>query len=287
MSLLGTLTSGVSALKTFSKSLEVIGNNIANVNTTAFKGASSTFEDTFSNTLQAASTTDSAVQVGTGVQIAGISTNFTQGSLSSTGNTTDLAVSGNGYFMVQDSSGAKFVTRDGSFHFDTNGNLLNAENMSVLDSTGKTIQVGGFNASGAAVPYGSLASVSIGSDGTITAFATDGTAYSGPVAGPPPTTTPTKVGLVSVPDQSKLMKTGQNLFDFGAAGVTVPSSGSPSVAGANGLGKIQSGELELSNVDLTEQFSDLITAQRSFQAASRLITVSDSVLDEIVNLKRS
>lgn len=280
MSLLGTLTSGVSALKTFSKSLEVIGNNVSNVNTTGYKSQGTNFADTFSNTLRAASSADSAVQIGTGVQIASINTNFKQGSLTSTGNVADLAISGNGYFMVKDAGGAVYATRDGSFHFDTSGNLLNAQNMSVLDSTGAAITVEGQDSGGATVNFPELASVSIASDGTITAFAADGTAYTGPAG------TPFQVGVLAIADQSKLMKSGGNLYDFSATGATMPSSGTPSVAGSNGLGKIQSGELELSNVDLTEQFSDLITSQRSFQAASRLITVSDSVLEDIVNLKR-
>lgn len=282
MSLLGTLTSGVSALKTFGKSLEVIGNNIANVNTTAYKGSSTNFADSFSNTLRAASATDSAAQIGTGVQLGGINTNFKQGSLTNTGNTTDLAISGNGYFLVQDASGANFATRDGSFHFDTGGNLVNAQNMAVLDSTGAAIKIEGRDAANAVVPYSQLASVSIGSDGTITAFATDGTSYTGPNGGATPPA-PWKVGMLGIPDQSKLMKVGANLYDFGATGVVAGDIGAPA---ANGLGKIQSGQLELSNVDLTEQFSDLITSQRSFQAASRLITVSDTVLEDIVNLKR-
>lgn len=276
MSLLGTLTSGVSALKTFGKSLEVIGNNIANVNTTAYKGSSTNFADTFSNTLRAASPADSGVQVGTGVQIGTINTNYKQGSLTSTGNISDLAISGNGYFLVQDAAGANYVTRDGGFHFDTSGNLLNAQNMAVLDSTGAAIVVSGKDSGGATVPYSNLASVSIASDGTITAFATDGTATAGQ-----------SVGLLGVADQSKLMKVGANLYDFAATGATLTGAGSTlGVPGTSGLGKVQSGELELSNVDLTEQFSDLITSQRSFQAASRLITVSDSLLEDIVNLKR-
>jgi flagellar hook protein FlgE len=276
MSLLGTLTSGVSALKTFGKSLEIIGNNIANVNTTAYKGSSSNFADTFSNTLRSASTADSAVQVGTGVQIGGINTNFKQGSLTSTGNGTDLAVSGNGYFVVQDAVGSNYATRDGSFHFDSNGNLLNAQNLSVLDNAGAKIVVAGKDAAGAAVAFSNLASVSIGTDGTVTAFAADGTS-----------TASGQVGLLAVSDESKLMKTGANLFDFAATGASITGATSTlGTPGTNGLGKVESGELELSNVDLTEQFSDLITAQRSFQAASRLITVSDTVLDDIVNLKR-
>src|SRR5690348_4602372 len=114
MALIGSLTSGVSALKAFSKGLELIGNNIANVNTTGYKSSSASFADTFSNTLRSASASgDSAIQVGTGVQIAGITTSFAQGSLSTTGNSSDLGISGNGYFVVQDANGKNFATRDG------------------------------------------------------------------------------------------------------------------------------------------------------------------------------
>jgi flagellar hook protein FlgE len=114
MPLIGTLTSGVSAVRTFSKGLEVIGANIANVNTTAYKSSSISYSDTFSNTLRAASATDSGVQIGTGVQVSGISTNYTGGPLVSTGRSEDLGISGSGYFVVQDNAGNRFATRDGS-----------------------------------------------------------------------------------------------------------------------------------------------------------------------------
>ena len=266
MALIGTLTSGVSALRTFSKGLEVIGSNIANVNTTAYKSSSTGFKDTFSNTLRAASAAsgDSAIQIGTGVQIGNITTNFSQGSLSSTGKSTDLGVSGLGYFAVQNSSGFNYATRDGSFHFDTGGNLVNGQGLNVLDATGAAITVAN---------YANVASISIGTDGTVNVFYSDGT-----------TDNSQMVGLLKVADESKLMKQGSNLYDFGATGTVI---GDLAGAGTNGLGNIQSGTLELSNVDLTDQFSELITTQRSFQAGSRLITVSDSVLEDIVNLKRS
>jgi flagellar hook protein FlgE len=267
MALIGTLTSGVSALRTFSKGLEVIGSNIANVNTTAYKGASTSFKDTFSNTLRAATGAagDSAVQIGTGVQIGGITTNFTQGSLSTTGKGTDLAVSGNGYFAVQNGAGVNYATRDGSFHFDTTGNLVNGEGMSVLDTAGAAISIPN---------YDTVASFSIGTDGTVNVFYDDGTTLA----------TPQVVGLLKIADETKLMKQGGNLYDFGATGTVV---GDIAGAGTNGLGDIRSHTLEMSNVDLTDQFAELITTQRSFQAGSRLITVSDSVLEDIVNLKRS
>jgi flagellar hook protein FlgE len=266
MALIGTLTSGITALKTFSKGLEVIGNNIANVNTTGYKSSSTSFADTFSNTLRSASSAagNSAVQVGTGVQVAGISTNFTQGSLSSTGRGTDLGISGTGYFVVQDgTSGPKYATRDGSFHWDTSGNLVNSQGFNVLDTTGTKINVSN---------YATAASISIATDGTVTSFGSDG---SSTAAG--------QIGLLKVPDESKLMKQGTNLFDYSNTGAVATDLGAPTV---EGRGRIQSGTLELSNVDLTEQFSELITTQRSFQAGSRLITVSDTVLEDIVNLKR-
>ena len=272
MALIGTLTSGISALKSFSKGLEVIGNNIANVNTTGYKSSSASYSDSFSNTLRAASTAagDSSVQVGTGVQLAGISTNYTQGSLSGTGVGSNLGISGNGYFVVEDANGGKFATRDGSFKWDTDGKLVNAQGYSVLSSTGTPIQ---YPTPDPADPAKTPTSVSIGTDGTVTAFYADG--HSDTSAG--------QVGLIRIPDETKLMKQGNNLYDFGATGAVVTDLTTP---GTSGLGSIQSGKLELSNVDLTEQFSELITTQRSFQAGSRLITVSDTVLEDIVNLKR-
>ncbi len=266
MALIGTLTSGVSALRTFSKGLELIGNNIANIDTTAYKSSSASYTDSFSNTLRAASAAggDAAVQVGTGVQVSGINTNFTQGSLSSTGVITDLGVSGQGYFVVQDGNGVNYATRDGSFNLDSGGNLVNAKGYNVLDSTGTKITVAN---------YSQAASVSISSDGTVTAFDSSGKA-----------TATQKVGLLTIPDETKLMKQGGSLYDFSATGAVVTDI---STASTGGHGTIQSGTLELSNVDLTEQFSNLITTQRSFQAGSRLITVSDTVLEDVVNLKRS
>ena len=257
---------GVSGLNAAASNLDVIGNNIANVNTTAYKSSSVSFADTFSNTLRAASSAsgDTSIQIGTGVQVSGMSTNYTQGSLSSTGNATDLAVSGSGYFVVRDANGMNYATRDGAFHFDSSGDLVNAQGFSVVDATGAKINVPN---------YSSVSSVSVGTDGTVTAFMSDGTS-----------TSTQKVGLLNIPDQAKLMKQGNNLYDFSNAGTTVSNITTP---GGSGVGTIESGQLELSNVDLTEQFSNLITTQRSFQAGARLITVSDSVLDDVVNLKRS
>src|SRR5450432_1423032 len=111
MALIGSLTSGVSALESFEKGLEVIGDNVANVNTTGFKGAQVAYSDSFSNLLHQSAPSSpsglgsdvSAEQIGTGVQIAGVASNFAQGTLTTTGSDTDIGISGNGFFSVRDS----------------------------------------------------------------------------------------------------------------------------------------------------------------------------------------
>jgi len=131
MALLNSLNSGVTALKTFSRSLEVIGDNIANVNTTAFKGSRARNEDTFSDLLQRSAPSDGetpnrdAIQVGTGVQLASVRQAFTQGSISTTGIPSDLAISGNGFFVVRnEATGEVFATRAGDFRIDDRGALM-------------------------------------------------------------------------------------------------------------------------------------------------------------------
>jgi flagellar hook protein FlgE len=276
MSLISSLDSGISALDSFNQGLQVIGNNIANINTTAFKASNASFADSLSDTLQAASpgSDAAAMQIGTGVQMAGINTDFAQGSLVQTGVVTNLAVSGNGYFVVQNpSTSAAYATRDGTFSFDSSGNLINAQSYKVLDGTGAVVSISNcVNPAGTAMTSANTSSVTIGTDGTVTAYDSSGTAYTGQ-----------KVGLLTVTNQSKLMNQGNNLYNFAATGATLAAN--LGTANTGSLGSIQSGQIEQSNVDLTTQFGNMITAQRSFEAASRVVTVSDSILNTIVNLK--
>jgi flagellar hook protein FlgE len=276
MSLISSLDSGISALDSFNEGLQVIGNNIANINTTAFKASNTSFADSLSNTLQGASPTSdtAAMQIGTGVQVSGINTDFSQGSMVQTGVVTNLAVSGNGYFVVQNpSTSGNFATRDGTFSFNSSGNLITAHGYKVVDGTGAAVAISNcVSAAGTAITPANVSSVTVGTDGTVTAYDASGTAYTGQ-----------KVGLLTVTNQSKLMSEGNNLYDFSATGATLAANlGTPNTGS---LGSIQSGYLEQSNVDLTTQFGDMITSQRSFEAASRVITVSDSILNTIVNLK--
>ena len=292
MSLIGTLTSGVSAMRAFTKSLEVIGNNIANVNTVGFKGSSVSFSDSFSNTLRssdpstATTSNQSAIQVGTGVQLSQITTKFTQGALSTTGLNTDLGISGNGFFLVENPADSQlFASRAGNFRVDDKGYLVTYQGFRVQGATGGTggatpVAPSGFSNIQLGTPpvNTELTSFSISKSGNLTEFYSDGTSV-----------TTNQLLLQNYKDPSALVKQGDNLFTgFTAAGIigpTTPTVAANSPAG-NGLGSIQAGTLELANVDLTDEFANMITTQRSFQASSRLITVSDTVLEDIVNLKR-
>jgi flagellar hook protein FlgE len=290
MSLIGTMGSGVSALRTFMKGLEVIGNNIANVNTTGFKASSAKYSDSFSNILQRSApsgtntTNTSSTGIGTGVTLSGVSTNFNQGSLASTGRDTDLGISGSGFFHVKNSvDGSEFATRSGNFRWSDQGFLVNPAGLRVQGLTGAGLAaVGDIELS--TPPAGTQRqSVSIDRSGNVIEFYSDGTSA-----------TTGQILLQSFNDPSALTNEGNNLYSSlisagpigAAAGSSDLQTGTVNVPGENGLGTIQSGTLELSNVDLTDQFANLITTQRSFQAGSRLVTVSDTVLEDIVNLKR-
>lgn len=294
MSLIGTMGSGVSALRTFMKGLEVIGNNIANVNTTSFKASEAKYSDSFSNILQrsAPSTSNTsntpAAGVGTGVQLSGISTNYSQGSLASTGRDTDLGISGQGFFHVKNPvDGAEYATRAGDFRWTDDGYLVTSQGFRVQGAVKSSASVTSLDSVGdiklGTPPTGTQRqSVTIDRSGNVVEFYSDGTSV-----------TTNRLLLQNFNDTSALVKEGGNLYSgLIAAGPIGATTGSDLAAtgvnnpGENGLGNIQSGTLELSNVDLTDQFANLITTQRSFQAGSRLITVSDGVLEDIVNLKQ-
>ena len=274
--MLRSLNSGVSGLQQMQERLDVIGNNIANVNTTGFKDGRVDFEDSFSQTLSAG-VNGNPMQVGTGVGTAAITNQFTQGTISRTGNVNDLAVSGNGFFQVRDNvNNRNYVTRDGTFHVDDAGYLVTDAGMRVqgFNDTGLTTR-GDIVIDNAGAPGGStspISSYAIDNQGMIRVRLVDGTEY---VRG--------QVLLQTFSNPQALSKEGNNLYTVGSAAGALPAISAPET---NGLGSIVSGALELSNVDLANEFADLITTQRAFQANARIITTSDEVLQELVNLKR-
>lgn len=256
--LLRSLGAGVSGLKNFQTDLDVIGNNIANVDTYGFKKSRVNFEDMFSQQLQGAQssggTSQNAIQVGLGSQSGSIDNIVTAGTPTSTGNPYDLAIDGDGYFKVQDTNGDFYYTRAGDFKLDNNGDLVNSQGMTLLNTANGTINLSG------------LSSFSIAKDGKVTGTKTDGSAVSlGTVA------------LYTFPNAAGLEKDGNSLYSPTAA------SGA---AGTTGTGTIVQNALEGSNVDLTDEMTNLIEAQRAYQANAQTITTADQVLQTLVGLKR-
>jgi len=255
--MLRSLNTAISGLQQFQGQIDVVGNNIANVNTTGFKTARTDFEDSFSQALAGPNT-----QVGSGVSTAATSSNYNQGAITNTEVGTDLAISGEGFFVVRNTVDDKqYATRAGDFHFDSTGYLVTTDGLRVQGSTGDLL-----------VDPATVASFNIDRNGFINVTKTDGTTV---VSG--------QVMLQKFSNPNALVKEGDNLYSGTAAAGPLAAIAAPQT---NGLGSIQSGALELSNVDLTNEMSNLIVAQRAFQANARIITTSDEVLQEVVNLKR-
>jgi flagellar hook protein FlgE len=266
-----SMDSAVSALDQFQQQLDVIGNNIANVNTAGFKSADVEFADALSENVGAnAAGTE---QVGTGVLTSSITNQFTQGTTSSTGVPTNMAVNGNGFFLVKDpSSGQEYVTRDGNFTVE-NGFLVTSTGMRVqgyTDSTDTTVGDIQINNSGA--PGGdtsALSSYNFAANGTVTLTLADGTQYNGG-----------QIVLQNFTSPTQLVSVGNNLY-------TNMANAGPATAaapGSNGNGNLQIGSLEMSNVDLAGQLTSLITTQRAYEANAKVITTSDEILQDLVNL---
>lgn len=310
--MLRSLFSGVSGMKSQQTKMDVIGNNIANANTTAFKASRVMFKDMLSQTMQSASApTDAATvttatgiggtnpkQAGLGVAIAGIDTDMSQGALQPTGRSTDVAIQGNGFFIVAEKQGANAYfryTRDGGFTLDASGNLVTSEGLHVLGSMVDTPSATGpvtFNPdlSAATAPALSaleaikipltdpttatnpskLKSFSIEKDGTIRAIYTDNPIVIG------------KIAIANFQNEAGLEKLGSNLYK------NTSNSGNAEVGAPNekGAGSLEQGFLEMSKVDLANEFTEMIITSRAFQANSRTITTSDEMLQELLNLKR-
>ncbi|MGG1655150.1 flagellar basal body rod protein FlgG [Geobacillus stearothermophilus] len=267
--MLRSMYSGIGAMRNFQTKLDVIGNNIANVNTYGFKKGRTIFKDLMSQTISGASGPNAGAgrggtnpkQVGLGSQLAAIDTVHTQGSLQTTGRVLDLAISGDGFFVVGDASGNnRMYTRAGNFYLDSQGYIVNADGQYLLGVGNSRLQI----------PTDAK-SLSIGADGKVTIVDASGTL-----------STIGTIQLAKFANNDGLEKAGNNLFRE-TTNSGAPTTGAP---GANGTGTIVSGALEMSNVDLAEEFTEMIVAQRGFQANTRIITTSDEILQELVNLKK-
>lgn len=324
------LDTGTSALLTGSEKLRVHGNNIANLQTIAFKGSTMLFTDAFSQTKQQSAASSgstgsntSTAQIGTGTKVGAIIRDYSQGSLQKSNNEEHLAIEGKGWFQVLNSiNGEKFVTRDGSFKVDDQGYMVTKQGYRlqgevVAPATEPTYTVTEVNselvftkdAAGAgASTIGSLSkaySVTIGTgltkDASVVSFTDQEVNDAAPrvqsmsfnesgqmqlslsngdsfVRG--------NILLMQFKDEQGLSSESGGLFSgFAPAGQETFSIGSSKpLTGA--LGAIKQRTLEGANVDLTLEFAEIIGSQKYVQAASRIITTADRILEEVVNLKR-
>ncbi|WP_346207239.1 flagellar basal body rod protein FlgG [Caldifermentibacillus hisashii] len=282
--MLRSMYSGISGMKNMQTKLDVIGNNIANVNTFGFKKGRITFKDAMYQSIGSASEgTDTRgginpKQVGLGMEVASIDTIHTEGSMQNTGRTLDLAITnGDGYFVVND-GGQNYFTRAGNFYIDGTG----------LDETGLLVNSDGYKVQGYDPNTNDLndilierqikedgatlelQGISISQDGKIIAQYNDNSVR-----------TVATIALARFNNEEGLNKAGGNLYQAST------NSGQPIFGiGGGAHGTVVSSKLEMSNVDLSEEFTEMIVAQRGFQANSRIITTSDEILQELVNLKR-
>lgn len=266
-----SMFSAVAGLRNHQTWLDVVGNNIANVNTSGYKYARVNFQDTLSQTVSGPTAPGTPLggtnprQIGLGSSIGAIDTVQTQGSLLTTDRVLDLAIQGNGFFAVSDTLGT-YYTRDGAFSLDADGFLVvPSTGFYVLDDTGAQIQL----PVTATAP--ALETITIGRDGGVTGFFDDGS-----------TSLIATIGVARFPNADGLLRMGDNMFretpNSGAADLGVPQ--------IDGRGAISSGFIETSNVDLAQQFTFMIMAERGFQANSRVITTADEMLVDLVNMKR-
>jgi flagellar hook protein FlgE len=312
--MLKSLYSGVSGMKGFQTKLDVIGNNVANVNTVGFKKSRVLFQDILNQNISGATspTAQTAginpMQIGLGTKIGSIDTLHTPGSPMTTNVGTDLAIDGDAFFVLSPASGIggydlenmpTYLTKAGNFTRDANGYLVNANGYFVTGVVEDTNNPGEYLKLRIKIDEDTVAdkkfvSYSIDTQGNINVvnedgksgkLAFNGTDYYLEENGDSPNII--SLGTAIVPNPAGLKKVGNTMFEV--TGNAVNTVGAEPEIGRirdiNG-GQINSGVLEMSNVDLTEEFTEMIVAQRGFQANSRTITTSDSILEEIVNLKR-
>ncbi len=241
------------------KQLTTISNNLANVSTTGFKRDRAVFQDLLyqiqrqpGGLTSQDSQLPSGLQLGTGVRIVGTAKEFTQGSLQVSDQALDVAVNGRGFFQILLPDGTVSYTRDGSFQVNSAGDIVTAN--------GHPLQP-------AITVPANTSSITIGTDGTVTAT----------IAGEPAPTTLGNITTVDFVNPQGLESIGNNLFrETNASGN--PLEGTPGLAG---LGTLEQGMLEASNVEVVEELVNMITTQRAYEMNSKVVSTSDQMLQYI------
>ncbi len=258
---LHTAASGMVAQQT---NLDNVANNLANASTTGFRRRRLQFQDLMyqSVVMPGSATTQqtvsSGLQVGLGTRSAATEVIHNQGDFTSTGNPLDLTIQGNGFFQVKLPNGETGYTRSGNFQMDSQGNVVTSDGNPLLPSI--------------TIPSNST-NISIGSDGTVN-VTQPGQAQAQQVG---------QIQLAMFPNPGGLNSVGSNLF------LQTTASGDPIVGvpgGSDGLGTLQQGMLEQSNVSLVDEFVQMILAQRSYEANSRAVSAADQMLQQLNSLGR-
>ncbi|HAM20923.1 MAG TPA: flagellar biosynthesis protein FlgE [Actinobacteria bacterium] len=260
--------SALRGLKMHQTYIDVTGNNIANVNTDGFKRSQAEFEDILTALTKVRGMPDpgtpgtlNPAMVGLGVRLHAIDGQFSQGALKITNVATDLAIQGEGYFVLQGPTGPVY-TRSGTFTLDANGTVRAGDGKALLSTTGQPISVQGSGVTGAPA-------VSISPNGQV--IASNGTQQA--ILG--------TIQLARFTNQSGLERVGNTEFR-----ITVASG--PAITGqgnTNGLGQIISGVVETSNVDMGTELTNLIVAQRGFSANQKVMTATDELVDQLNKLR--
>jgi len=245
--------------------LDNIANNLANSSTAGFRRRRLQFQDLmYQNVVMPGSaatqqtTVAAGLQIGLGTRAAASEIIQAQGDFSATSNPLDLTIAGQGFFQVQLPSGEIAYTRSGAFHLDSQGNVVTADGNPISPAI--------------TIPSNATA-ITVGSDGTVT-------------VSQPGQTQAQQVGTLQVAlfaNPGGLNSVGKNLF------LATTASGDPVTAnpgGTEGAGQIEQGYLEQSNVDVVEEFIQMISAQRAYESNSRVVNAADQMFQELNNVGR-
>jgi flagellar basal-body rod protein FlgG len=262
------LYTGASGMEAMESNLDTIANNLANAGTTAFKSSRVNFQDLIYQYVKLPGTQDSngqftpmGIGYGLGARVAATEVDQSQGNFIQTNGQLDMAISGQGFFQVQDpQTGLTLYTRAGSFSINSNGQVV----MATAD-IGRTLQPS------ITIPPGAT-QITISGDGVVSVLE-------------PPNTTPTTVGQIQTAkfiNPQGLVQLGQNLYQV-SEGSGSALVGNP---GLEGRGLVQQGYLESSNVDPTTELVNLIKTQRNYELNSQVVQASDQILQLLTNLRR-
>ncbi|MBQ48520.1 MAG: flagellar basal-body rod protein FlgG [Zetaproteobacteria bacterium] len=243
--------------------IDTIANNLANVNTTAFKRSRANFHDLLYQTLRspgqnstAGSITPSGIQIGAGSKVSSVEKMFSEGPIKITNKTTDLIIKGEGFFRVQKDDGTLGYTRDGAFNFDNTGRLVNSSGFPLVPEI--------------VIPEGiTHDKVHFGLDGTVSVKVGGNTEEIGEIL------------LANFINPTGLDSLGRNMYgSTSASGDAVISK-----PNARGFGRIGQGELESSNVNIVEEMVNMISGQRAYEISSKVIQTSDQMLQQTNNIR--